>query len=146
MKRSILALSIFTFIMSASIISCHNSSEKVEDLEKNLKEANENLEKANKEYLEDVKNYRKETADKIAANDLAISEFKTRLKHEKKEIKSDVKKRIAELEQKNNDMKAKMDGYSEGGKEKWEAFKVEFTHDMDELGKAFSDLTVKNVK
>ena len=27
---------------------------------------------------------------------------------------------------------------------KWEKFKVEYNHDMDELGKAFKDLTVKN--
>jgi len=43
-------------------------------------------------------------------------------------------------------MKLKMDNYKLEGKENWEKFKMEFSHDMDELGKAFSDLTVKNVK
>ena len=43
-------------------------------------------------------------------------------------------------------MKRKMDDYKEEGKEKWETFKTEFTHDMDELGTAFKNLTVKNVK
>ncbi len=43
-------------------------------------------------------------------------------------------------------MKKKMENYKEEGKDKWEIFKAEFSHDMDELGKAFKDLTVKNVK
>ncbi len=43
-------------------------------------------------------------------------------------------------------MKIKMDNYKEDGKEKWEAFKSEFSHDMDELGSALKDLTVNNVK
>ena len=42
-------------------------------------------------------------------------------------------------------MKKKMDDYKAEGKEQWEAFKTEFSHDMDELGQAFKDLTVKNV-
>lgn len=29
-----------------------------------------------------------------------------------------------------------MDDYKADGKEKWELFKAEFSHDMDELGKA----------
>lgn len=32
------------------------------------------------------------------------------------------------------------------GKEKWGTFKTEFNHDMDELGKAFNNLTVNNIK
>ena len=43
-------------------------------------------------------------------------------------------------------MKQKMADYKEEGKEKWETFKVEFNHDMEELGNAFKDLTVKNTK
>ena len=39
-----------------------------------------------------------------------------------------------------------MDEYNQEGKENWEKFKTEFSHDMDELGKAFKDLTVKNTK
>jgi len=37
-----------------------------------------------------------------------------------------------------------MRDYKGEGKEKWEAFKTEFNRDMDELGKAFKDLTVNN--
>jgi hypothetical protein len=39
-----------------------------------------------------------------------------------------------------------MEDYKVDTKEQWESFKTEFSHDMDEMGKAFKDLTVKNVK
>jgi len=43
-------------------------------------------------------------------------------------------------------MKQKLGDHKEDGKENWNAFKKEFNHDMDELGNAFKDLTVNNVK
>ena len=48
------------------------------------------------------------------------------------------------LEQRNKGMKMKMDNYKLEGKQKWEIFKTEFNHDLDGLGKAFNDITIKN--
>jgi hypothetical protein len=90
--------------------------------------------------------YRQETAARIAANEESIREFNARMAKDKRSAKADYKKRIADLDQKNRDMKLKMDNYKEEGKDKWLIFKAEFSHDMDEMGKAFKDLTVNNVK
>jgi len=43
-------------------------------------------------------------------------------------------------------MKKKLDDYQLEGKDKWNLFKTEFSHNMEELGKAFNDLTIKNTK
>ena len=51
--------------------------------------------------------------------------------------------KIAKLEEKNRELKQKLDNY-ETSQSDWEAFKTEFNHDMDEFGKAFKDLTVDN--
>jgi hypothetical protein len=96
--------------------------------------------------LEEIKDYRKVTADNIAANEQIIADFKVRIENEKKEAKADYLTKINALEVKNSDMRMRMDNYKEDGKDNWETFKTEFSHDMDELGKAFKDLTVKNVK
>jgi chromosome segregation ATPase len=146
MKKIILTLTAFTFITTAMLTSCNTPAEKVENAENNLKEANKDLNKANEEYLADVEKYKQETADKIAANERSIAEFNARIAKEKKDAKADYKKKIKMLEQRNSDMKKKMDDYKADGKEKWEKFKTEFSHDMDEVGKAFKDLTVKNVQ
>ncbi|PIQ14694.1 MAG: peptidase M23 [Flavobacteriales bacterium CG18_big_fil_WC_8_21_14_2_50_32_9] len=146
MKKSILVFTSVTLLSGMVFLGCESSSEKVDTAEQAVTDANNELEQANQEYLADIENYRTETSSKIEANNQSIADFNLRIAKEKKEVKEDYKKKIAELESKNSDMKKKMDEYKADGKEKWEAFKTEFSHDMDELGAAFKDLTVKNVK
>ncbi len=66
MKKSILALAACTFITGAILTSCNTPSQKVEDAQKNVIQANKDLDQANKEYLADIENYRQETAKGIA--------------------------------------------------------------------------------
>ena len=146
MKKTFLSLLTVTFISGIILISCNNSSQKVDKAQKDVIEANKNLEDANKEYLADIEIYRTETANRIAANDQSIVELKAKIANDKKIAKADFKKKVAELEQKNIEMKKKMDEYKADGKENWEQFKTEFSRDMDELGNAFKDLTVKNTR
>jgi len=145
MKKSILAMAAFTCIAGAIVTSCNTSADRVENAQENVIQANKDLDQANQEYLADIENYRVETASRIAANEQAIADFNAGLEHERKAVRAEHKRKIAELEQKNREMKMKMDNYKEEGKENWEKFKTEFSHDMDELGKAFKNLTVKNV-
>jgi len=146
MKKTILAFAVIASIAGATITSCNSSAEKVENAEDNVIEATEDLDKANEEYLADVENYRVESNEKIAANDRAIAEFKANKKGETKEAKAEYDIKIAELEQKNSDMRMKLANYKTEGKENWEIFKSEFSRDMDELGNSFKDFTVENVR
>jgi hypothetical protein len=146
MKKTILALAAGTFIAGAFLTSCNTPSQKVENAQENVAQANQELEQANKEYLEDMASYRIETANRIAANGESIKEFNARIARDKRAANAEYKKKMADLEQKNSDMKMRMDNYKEEGKDKWFIFKAEFNHDMDEMGKAFKDLAVKNVK
>ncbi|WP_428659922.1 hypothetical protein [Runella sp.] len=146
MKKTILLLAVLAIVNDSILTGCKNPEKKVEDAEVNVKEANEDLKEAKSEYLTDIENYKKETTEKIAANDKSIADFRSRIALEKKETRADYKKKIDALEKKNTDMKKKIDDYKEEGKENWEKFKVEFSHDMDKMGKAFNDLTVKNTK
>ena len=67
------------------------------------------------------------------------------MKNENDDVKAIYEKQIDLLEERNNAMKLKLDAYQINEKDDWRKFKTEFNHDMDELGKAFSDLTIKNV-
>lgn len=146
MKTKTYFIAITAIVAGTIFTSCTSSEQKVEDAQEDVAKANENLVDANAEYLADVELYKKETANRIAANNKSIAEFNVRIEKEKKEVKADYKKRVAELEQKNSDMQKKMDEYKADGKDNWEKFKSEFNHDMEELGKAFNDLTTNNVK
>lgn len=141
----------FKYIISAlvlfagiGLISCNSSAEKVEKAEIEVKEANENLDEANAEYLADVEKFKVETEQKIADNAKSIADFNARIASDKKEAKAEYKDKIAALEMKNTDMKKKMADYKADGKDGWAKFKEEFNHDMDELGKALKDFTIKN--
>ena len=146
MKKSMLTLALSAFLVSTIITSCNTPAGKVENAEENVVAANEDLNAANEAYQKEIDSYRKEAAEKIEANNKSIAEFNARIALEKKDAQDDYKKQIATLEQKNSDMKKKMDDYKAEGKEKLEKFKTEFNRDLDELGKAFKDLTVNNVK
>jgi len=146
MKKTILTLAAATFITSISLMSCDSPAQKVENAENKVSDANEDLNKANEEYLADVEKYKKETADRIEANNKSIAEFKARKALEKKEAREAYNDKIYSLEQKNSDMKKRLDEYKAEGKDSWSKFKEEFSRDMEELGKAFKDLTVTNTK
>jgi hypothetical protein len=147
MTNLILSLCASTLMMSAILIGgCSTSAEKVENAQKDVTQANIDLDKANRAYEEDIANYRAETDNKILANNKSIAEFNARIELEKKEAQADYRKKIVELEQKNSDMKKKLDDYKMTGKENWETFKTEFSRDMDELGKALSGFTKNNDK
>jgi predicted small secreted protein len=146
MKKSIYLIAATTLAISTILSSCNSSTEKVKDAQEDVKEANKALNVANEEYLADIESYRLEMAAKIEANNKSIKEFNERVALDKKKAKADYQERIAELEKKNSDMKLKMDKYKAEGKDEWESFKTEFSHDMDGLGAAIKNIGVKNVK
>ncbi len=143
MKTIIKSLSVFAVVTTAVLVSCNSPEQKVENAQDNVTQANRDLDTANKEYLADIESYRKQTAERIAANQKSIDEFNGRIANDKKEAREEYKKKIDALEQKNTDMKKTMDDYKADGKDKWQTFKAEFSKSMDELGQSFKDLTAK---
>jgi hypothetical protein len=146
MKKSILKLSLIAVLAVSVTTACKSPGEKLNQANENATEANNELEKANEDYLNDIADYKIRMSEVTAANDKSIAEFKERIAMQKAEAKEDYKAKIAELEKKNSDNRKKMDDYKANGKENWANFKAEFSRDMDELGAAFKDLTVNNVK
>jgi uncharacterized protein YhaN len=144
MKKFIWPIAVSFLFSGILFTSCNSPSQKVENAEANVEAAQKDLEKAQQEYLADVENYRRQTALKIQANNKSISDFNASVEAEKAEVKAAYKMKVAELEKKNNDLQLKLDGYKAENKDKWEAFKMEFNRDMDQLGTALKDLTVRN--
>ncbi len=143
MKKTILAIVACVGITSAGLMSmgCNSPSQKVEDAQNNVRQANIALDKANQDYLTDMESYKKETAEKIAANNQSIADFNVRIANEKADAKANYKKKMAALQQKNDDLKKRLDDYKADGKDKWEKFKTAFNHDMDKLNDDFKSLT-----
>lgn len=146
LKKTISALVIVGLITGTLFTSCQSSTSKVEnaqdkvqDAKEKVTEANKDLKEAQKDSKAEYQKFKKESDEKISAHEKSIAEFKARKAIEKKEIQSKYDMELAVLAQKNSDLKKKLDGFKEEGKDKWDEFKAEFNRDMDELGTAFKD-------
>jgi hypothetical protein len=146
MKNKYLMIAAIAVCAGAFLGGCKSPSEKVENAQDKVVAANKDLDDATQAYLADVEKFRKDEAEKIAANDKSIAEFRARVQSQKNEARADYIKKVTDLEQKNSDMKKKISDYKAESKENWDLFKAEFRRDMDELGKSFQNLNIKNTK
>lgn len=146
MKKSYMSLVLSFFLTTILLISCASPSEKVENAKEEVVDANNKLDTAIKNYQADINAYKIETASKIAANELAIKNFNSKIENEKKELRASYLSKIEVLEKKNRDLKNKLDNYQDDGNDKWRTFKAEFGKEMDDLGKSIKDLASKDNK
>jgi len=153
MKKTILALAVVVLMAGLFSISFGQAADKkatkarenLQEANKDVVDAKKDLKEAKKDSVTEYDKFRKESEIKIKNNEKSIADFKVKIAKQKKDLKAKNEKKLAVLEEKNNALKAKLDTYNkEESKDKWAKFKKEFTHDMNELGKAFKDLTVKN--
>lgn len=132
--------------------SCQTSSEKVDAAKENVAEAKEDLREVQQDAATDAvkvataeewQQFKDESNELIRKNEIRIEEIKVKMNKKGKTLDAVYAKNIETLEQKNKDLKTRIGAY-ENNQGNWESFKREFNHDMDELGKALTDLTVNN--
>lgn len=127
-----------------SVSACRSPEQKVDTAAVNLTEAKDDLSKAQEDYAAEVEKFKRESNEKVTSNEKIIADLKVKMKNENKEMKASYRENINTLEEKNATLKKRIDEYQDGGNEKWQSFKTEFNHDMDELGKSLKDFTVDN--
>lgn len=154
MKKSVFTLAVVAFATAMLLASCKpstpeekESQEKVEIARDNLDDAKDSLAVARKEATKQEFDAFRNSGDSIIRiNNLKIAELKLKMKETGKSIDASYQKNIDVLEQKNENLKVKMDTFKNDAKSDWQSFKREFKHDTDEIGKALKDLTVNNKK
>ncbi len=140
MKKRIHTLSIIMVI--TILVSCSSPSQKVENAKADLNDAKQEQQ----DSIADYESFKQQSEERIANNEKIIADFKASKVANKKAITVSEQRMIDELEQRNINMRKKIIDYKENGKDKWEEFKAEFGHDMDELGEALKGLTINNTK
>ena len=154
MKKIIFFLAITTFIVGTTVVGCKSttkeeieSQEKVDVAEQNLKDAKDSLVVAKKAATaEEWQTFKNQTDSVISYNEAQIAELKLKMQKTGKSVDTKYQKNIDILEQKNKDLKVKVDTYKNDANSDWQSFKREFNHDMNEIGQSFKDLTVDNKK
>lgn len=146
MKKIFFSLAFSFLIAGVFFTSCNSPEEKLDASQENVEDAQQNLDEAKAEYADQYNKFKLESDEKITANEKIIAELKEYSKTKKTETRIAYDKSIADLEARNQAMRVKVGIYKEEGNEKWQSFKLEFNHDMNELGEALKDLTKDNKK
>lgn len=156
MKKFILILSLAVVISVAFftitfLSGCYSREKKLENADDRLQEAKMevlNAEEALEETISDsISNYQQFKMDaeqNILAYEKSIAELKLKIAGTRIENRAEYEKKLAELEQKNTKLRHKLSDYKEDEQAKWASFRAEFVRDLDELGQALKDFTVKN--
>ena len=153
MKKSILILTSLICISGTVFTGCQSSAKKVENAEDKLANAKDDvadaqrdLIKARQDSIADYQQFKKESEEKFQAHEKSIADFKARIAKEKSDKKEAYEKEIARLEQKDTDMRKRLEDYNEVNKEKWETFKKNFNHELDELGESLKKFSSKDLR
>lgn len=143
MKKAIYFLVVTLIAIGIYFISCKSSPERIDN---EIAESRQDSD-SRVDYNEDINNFKKDINDRIDANEKRIKELRENLREEKKEVRKEYEEKIENLEQKNTALKKRINEYREDGiGDRWESFKQEFNHDMDELGNAIDNLVIDNKK
>lgn len=102
-------------------------------------QAKTELTQAIKDSTEEYQNFKMQSELRILQHEKDIAELKLQIAKTNKTTKSNYEKMIVDLEQKNYLLKENLKTYNEKGKENWEAFKIKFSRNMDDLGNSISN-------
>jgi len=155
MKRTIYRLAVSIVVAAGLVVtSCNSPTKKAEKARENVEESQEELNEARTDAqlqqqkaatAEEWKTFKSDAEVKIKENETRIAEIKAKMMKPGQALDSMYQRRINALEEKNTKLRTKVNDY-ENEQSDWESFKREFNHDMDEIGKAFKDLTIDNKK
>lgn len=149
MKTKILTAVVVCGFLSISLFTyCNKSQNKIEEAKEEVKAAEQDLKAAEADYLEEVRNFKEETEMKIDENKNQIEILREQRSSRKTTAEKEMyDKKIADIEKRNEELRNKLKEYREEIRtEKWESFKREVNHDVDELSRAIEDIFKDNLK
>lgn len=140
LKLSLLALPLTTILL----VSCNNSTKKSED----KKELKEEVQDVHEEVNEIVNMEKKELKDNVNA---AIADFNSKMekldakiKSGNQELNQETNELLNNLKAQRDQLKVKLDTAEMLTEDKWEDFKNEFEHDINNFNKSVQDFFKDN--
>jgi TRAP-type mannitol/chloroaromatic compound transport system substrate-binding protein len=143
MKQKIYVLALTMFIAGILFTACNSSDKKSANKQDTLTVEQKTIKQSMRDSVVQLE---KRTEEIVNANEKNISDLKDKLANQNMEVKTKYEKKLEELDQKNSDLKIKLEEYKEDGTDKFEKFKTEYLNEIDEIGKSIKDLTAKIVK
>ncbi|MDZ7767327.1 MAG: hypothetical protein U5K00_23410 [Melioribacteraceae bacterium] len=138
MKHKYFILTVIMIIAGSLLVGCNNNRE--EDTAESVKQANEDLNDAKIQYENEWEQFKSNVEAAINANEKRIEDLKKEMKSTSDEFKAKFENKILSLEQKNIELKKKLNEYKYDGEEDWQQFKQEFSNDIDSLENSLNEI------
>jgi hypothetical protein len=143
MKKTMNIMALAVLISGTFLTGCQSSATKVENANEKVDDAKDKVVLAQQELdqavKDSIKQFKKESEEKIIVYEKNIAEFKVRVAKENKEARARDERKLAELEQQNRIMKQQLADFNEERKDQWISFRDKVNRDMEKQGKAFRD-------
>jgi predicted nucleic acid-binding Zn-ribbon protein len=140
MKHKYFILAVILLITGSVFIGCNNNRENAKN---DVEKANQDMIDAQVLFEKEWQEFKSDAELKINANQEKIDDFKVSMKTTSTKFKAKYENEVLTLEQKNIELKKKLNEFKYERKENWEEFKKAFTSDMDVVGNALNDIFTK---
>jgi septal ring factor EnvC (AmiA/AmiB activator) len=139
MKKTFFILSMAMLMAGTTFTACQTPAQKEAAEQKKADEEQAAIEATrqdinSKEWL----TLKASAQERISNNETRIAEIRAKLKTSGKTMDALRTKRIETLEQRNRDIRSRMDSYDSNPSD-WETFKAEFNRELDDLSKSVDD-------
>lgn len=141
MKNKYFNLAVILLIAGSVFTGCNNR----DDAKEKVEEANNAMIEAQAQFEKEWQQFKTDAELKIDANQKQIDNLKAAMKSTSAKFKAQYENQVLTLEQKNIELKKKLNDYKYEGKDNWEEFKNYFNSEVDTVVFALNDI-FKNKK
>jgi tRNA uridine 5-carbamoylmethylation protein Kti12 len=139
MKNKCFIAAVSLLIAGLIFTGCDNRDNAKDDVEK----ANQDMIDAQIQFEKEWQQFKSDAELKINNNQQKIDDFKAAMKTTSAKFKAKYENEVLTLEQKNIELKKKLNEFKYERKENWEDFKKAFHRDMDSVSSALNDIFSK---
>ncbi|RPI65445.1 MAG: hypothetical protein EHM44_00520 [Ignavibacteriales bacterium] len=140
MKNKYFILAGSLLIAGLFFIGCTDNRDNAKD---NVEQANQDMIDAQVQFEKDWQQFKSNAELRINSNQQKIDDFKVAMRSTSTKFKAKYENEVLTLEQKNIELKKKLNDFKYERKENWEEFKTTFNNDMDVVGNALNDIFSK---
>jgi len=144
MKHTIFGLTVTGVMVVASLTASAQQNKKVAKAKEEVSEAKKDLREARVDSAADYQKFKKQTEIAIYENKKKIDQLKVKKSNDDKAAYEAYQKRVLALEEKNNELRRKLETSGKIETNKWASFKLEVSNNINEVTADINDALADN--
>lgn len=146
MKMSIFLLAAFALLVGIFVVYWPPSMEKDASANSDSNEDLNDVFEEDEDYVQDIISYRQNVLREIEQNNKMIAELEAKLEERDNTDEGRLIEGLIIIDNKNDELKSKIENYKAQGKEHWEKFRNEFMMELEDLEEVFKDVRLLHTR